>query len=1231
MMLPSDRYLADILGLTEEQYRHFQIEVRKRAAEGPQPAVVAGTELIIAAVSLAISVGATAVSLLFKPTIPQAGQAPGQPRQQQQTTDPIIRNTSFAPRFGFDSQQDISTLGSTIPIVYAKREEISGTTYGGIRINTPMIWNQILSLGGAQLLRAVFLLSEGNIESVDATNFGIGSNTIQGYLFDNDTITQAASRLAIYFSSDGGRIAGSDRVAGRSNSTDAGSSSSTDVFQVFRGGQNEQDFCASSRPSTQTTFGVYSPIGNNLMYKVNPVLRPGVRSELSPKPPSGNQSKVGIVCRADTQQLNQRDKFRAPFNSLGGLLNNQLQTDFAVRIAAVGDTITYKLYKDSYKNIVFDNFSDDGPNDDTDDVTALDVSSSVASMQKSWDDSLVVGEIYKIGSCLAVCTSRTDEPFVSGSDFPNESDDSSGTDVVAEFEVIRAGQIKEYTQPFLRLRSDVLSRQLSDQSNREVGTTGGHLFKYAAANIATARPCLAVEVGLRSVLGAKINGLCNFQEAKTYEQIDNNFCQAFENENPEDILNIFNQSGVVTSPLQRFSFFRIKWRVYGSTTWNDLDDTYGVRSETQQAIFNYIRFEFSTEQRREFMFEPVTGFEVRNNLDGGTTLYVLDYKKTATTVSDSSGCAVVFAGGSVARNLETFRANEGIGPDDLDDLYRYTQDTNTAEPEAELLANFTILSGQSSAQNIQLDVAPFPGNTGQGILKLPLLVGDSISGSIPATQGGNPVTINGSVTRTSGSPEESSSFTFTASTAVTADTLFSAGATFDASANNNFIRIYKGLPPVDTSSYIDDYAKLAETFVYSEITTTAKSAPEHEIVYVNEIVENQTTPVYDDLALVGINIRSSAEFQQFAQFSTYVTGGKVCNLLPLSGGTTGATHLFPEVLYDLLTNTRYGAGSLIKADMIDEASFTAAAQWCQDRKYFYDAAIAEPINIRQFAADLSATHLLQFGESDGKYFLNTALPISGSSLQVTAPIAGLFTAGNIAEDSFQLQYFDPEDRDPIQISVKYREERPSTDLNSPGLFPVVREVLVREDVPEASETDPTEQVDVSDFCTSREHAIDAAKFLIRMRRIPTHTISFATTHDAVVSSLAPGDYIKVAMDETEYDEFNNGVVTPEGALVSTKALADGTYNVVAWDGTEGTPPADTTLTVSSGGKTASPVGVVFTVKLPSTQIRVYQIERISPTDDGTFTIEALHMPVNSSGVLQVADGFDTASNWVIEG
>jgi len=447
-------------------------------------------------------------------------------------------------------------------------------------------------------------------------------------------------------------------------------------------------------------------------------------------------------------------------------------------------------------------------------------------------------------------------------------------------------------------------------------------------------------------------------------------------------------------------------------------------------------------------------------------------------------------------------------------------------------------------------------------------------------------------------------------------TTFLVGTNITVDGDSEY-QIYKGLPKTDTNTYIDDYAKLAETFVYSEISTTAEGGPEHEIVYVNEIVPNETAPQYDDLASVGINIRSSAEWQQFAQFSSYVTGGKECTRML---GGSGATHLFPDVLYDLMTNTRYGAGSFIKSYMIDTTEFATAAQWCQGRKYFYDAAVAEPINIRQWAADLAATHLLQFGEIDGKYFLRPAISFSAVS------IAGLFTAGNIAEGSFQLQYFDPEDRDPIQVSVNYREERPSNDLTSPGLFPVVREVLVREAT--GSETDPTEQFDMSEYCTSRAHAIDAAKFLIRMRRIPTHTISFKTTHDGLTAGLAPGDYIKVAMDETEYDQFNNGVVTPEGALVSTKPLANGSYDVIAWDGTEGTPPADMTLSVS--GKTARPVGIVFTVKLPSTQVRVYQVERITPDDEGAFTIEAMHMPVNDSGILEVADGFDTAGNWTIQ-
>jgi hypothetical protein len=1312
MMLPSDRYLAEILGLTEEQYRHFQIEVRKRAAEGPQPAVVAGTATVIAIANLVIGLGALAVSALLKPTTPQPGQAPGQPRQTQDITDPIIRNSRFAPRYGFDSQQDIATLGSIIPIVYAKREAISGNNYGGIRINMPMLWNQILSLGGGQMLRGVFLLGEGTVSSIDTTGFAIGSNTLQGYVFDSTSATESGSRVTVYFSGNGGRIRGTDRVLGRTEANDDGSSGALDVFRVYWDGQQRTDFCSSNRPSTQTTFGVYAPIGNNLLHKVNPVIRPGVRSQYQANTTDG---RLQVDCPNDDQQINRRDKFRANFSTYSGVIGNGTEQS-----VAVGTTVTYKLFYKSDWLVTF------GSGDDK--VEARDVASSVASLQKGWDDRIVVGEVYKIGTALAVCTSRTAGQFVSEADLDGSS--VGAVTVTATFSVVEAGLIKGHQEEYItvdgRIKTlgaitggdnytagsyanvpltggsgfgatakvvvkmllgsitggsgyvtgdypgvsltggsgsgatadievdgtgavsqvtivnsgtgyavtDVLSADAADlggsgsgfsvpvtatngidsvtivepgygyaaadslsaaaadiggtgsgfavvvsavsaggdAGTREKATTGGHLLRYARGQVATTRGCQAVELGLKSTLGIRINNLCNFRDAKSYEFADTNYCQEFANANINQIKSSLYQSGVITSPVQRYSFFKIKYRDITSSSWTTLTHAYGVRSETQQALFTYIRLEFSSVNQREFMFEPLSGFEIRNGHYGaGATLYVLDPKKDRITVSEN-GTTAVFNGESVALNDPTdssktiFGINYGRAVPELDDDYTYEN------------------------------------------------------------------------------------------------------------------RTLRGLPLVDTNTYIDDYGKLAETFVYAEISSSADSGPEHEIVYVNEIVPNGevaafgslvpgdyyhiltegntnwsligfpfdasegqvflalndgasqigTTgvaigpaPNYSDLALIGVNIRSSAEWQQFAQFSSYVTGGKECTLML---GGSGATHLLPDVLYDLMTDIRYGAGSFIKPYMINTTEFAAAAQWCFDRKYFYDAAVAEPINIRQWAADLAATHLLQFGEIDGKYFLRPAISFTAVS------IAGLFTAGNIAEGSFNLQYFDPEDRDPIQVSVRYREERPSNDLASPGLFPVVREVLVREsDAAGGSDTDPIEQLDMSAYCTSRTHAIDAAKFLIRMRRIPTHTITFKTMHDGLTAGLAPGDYIKVAMDETEYDEFNNGVVTPEGALVSTKALSDGTYNVVAWDGTEGTPPADATLTVSNSGKTGSPTGIVFTVKLPATQVRVYQVERITPDDEGTFTIEAMHMPVNSSGVLEVAAGFDTAGNWEIQG
>jgi hypothetical protein len=68
--------------------------------------------------------------------------------------------------------------------------------------------------------------------------------------------------------------------------------------------------------------------------------------------------------------------------------------------------------------------------------------------------------------------------------------------------------------------------------------------------------------------------------------------------------------------------------------------------------------------------------------------------------------------------------------------------------------------------------------------------------------------------------------------------------------------------------------------------------------------------------------------------------------------------------------------------------------------------------------------------------------------------------------------------------------------------------------------------------------------------------------------------------------------------------------------------------VDSNGK-GNLLGRIFTVKKLNSQVKTYQVTRITPTDDGKFDIEALHSPVNSSGILLMAVGWDNGSNWVI--
>ncbi len=1049
VLLPQDREIMAITGLNESEYRQFVRDIKRYSRIEPGTIVnLSGFEIIL--INLVIGAALTYVGTLLtpRPKLPQQAQVTTNTVQGQN----IVNGARYTPKAGFDSVQNVVELGSVIPLVYANRQTIDGVSYGGFRVNTNLLWSQIYSVGGGQLLRSIFLVSEGTVAELDPTQFAIGNNLINNY----DLAITDHGRISIYYRANGGRLTGADHIAGQLPANDPGNAENdggTDVFQVRGPGDTfASDFCFTSTPSNQTAFGVHNFIGNNFGFKVNPVFRPAVQLQ-----PDNNNN---VRCPNDWQAQAQRDKQNVTFSGRSGIVGTE-----GITALDVGDTVTYTLYTSSDLNRTFTQVN---PNGADGEETCGDVAQSVAGRQRNYDEAISLGEQYRVGSAIAICTARTEAAFVSEAD---NSGIGGSQAITATFEVVRAGQVNVYSQATI------------EGDGGKNATNGSHIYKFAEAVFSTDREAKVVEVGLRSNVQLQISGLANFRDAHSYTRCDNEACFDYNGQNANNIEAIIFQSGTYSSPDTRYSFFRVAYRVAGTDdAFTDLEQLFGVRSATGVALYNYLRFEFPSSSRWEVRLTPVSSWEVRNNIATGD-LEVLDPHINSIRTVTSGDVTVRFTGLSISRSAGSFN-----------------------------LSSLTTPNGENL------------------------------------------------------------------------------GPAFD-----------------DGSFYADEFARLAESFIYNEITTSA-SQPEHQVVYVNTIAENPTPPQYDNMAIVGVNIRSSTEISRLNQFSVYVNEG------------IGATSNFPDVLYDLMTNDRYGTGKVLNPEQVDLDSFNAATAWTYARRYFFDGAISERINIRSWGAKVANDYLLDLVVRNGKFALQQVATFGGPET-----ISGLFTAGNILNDSFEMSYADLQDRVPVKVSVKWRQEKESSNTVSRGLFPVVREVTVRETgVPEDA---PLEQIDLSDYCTSQTHAIDRAKWELRRRRLVTHSIKFRTT--PAEASLDIGSVFKLGLETVSYNQPANGAIADDGTITSWPELADGTYTCLLWDGT--TDNVQQVQLEIANGKSSVYSNAVFCIKNSTTDTQTYKTQSVSFDEDGNIEVEATFFPTDSSGFSLLTKGWNESNNWVIEG
>jgi len=1053
VFLPQDKQIMSLTGMDEAQYRWFcrQAILHSKFRPG-EPLAFTGLEVIAINLVIGLVLSAAAALLAPKPKQPSASQADVRDVQGQT----LVNGARYTPRSGFDSVQNVVEIGSTIPLVYSNRQVIDNIAYGGVRVNTNLLWSQIYSIGGGQLLRAVFLVGESDVTGLDPTQFAIGNNIISGY----DLERRDAGRMCLYYSKDGGRLKTTDYIAGINPAKDDGNAQNAgggDVFQVRGPGDAwTTDFCYTGTPSNQTTFGLYGFIGNHMSFRTNPTFRPARITEYRADGGGGDSEPDTIInCAADWQQEAERDKQNYKFPGRTGVSGGGGNV-------SIGSTVVVSIYSSTDADRVFTAGGGDG------EVSCNDVGQAVSSRQRSVDEQINLGDLYRLGSALGICVDRTPAAFVSDAD---NDPVGGGQTVTAEFEIIRPGYIQSYSTGELV------------NSGGTSATATSHILQAAEANVSTERQGRVVELGFRSQMQINISGLCNYKDARGYRKIDDDACDNYDGKDVDKAKLTNFTSGTYSTYETRYSFFRVSYRVAGTQdTYTDIDQLFGIRSTTGVAVYNYLRFEFPEAKRWDIRITPISGWEIRSSRASGS-LEVLDPHYNNIRSVSSGGVTIRYTGETVSRSQDTF------------------------------------------------GIESFNGNE---------VVGEGFNSD-------------------------------------------------------------------DSGYMVDAWARLAEGFIYNEVQATT-TQPEHSIVYVNTISPNADEPDYADMAIVGMNIRSSKEINSLSQFSVYVNQG------------INNTSSFPEVLKDLLTNERYGTGKIMSPAQIDETSFTEAASWAYDRRYFFDGAISEKINIRSWGAATAQSFLLDLLMRNGKFALQPVANFDGPET-----FTGLFTSGNVLEGSFEMSYVDVQDRIPPRITVTWREERKTSTTDAKGLFPVMREVTVREaDTPEDA---PIERIDVGDYCTSEKQAIDIAKWQCRTRRLTTHSISFKTVPSEAALDL--GAVFKLGMETITYNQPANGAIADDGEVTSWPPLADGPYAVLLWNGSS-TNLQEVNLTISNG-RALGYSGSVFCVRGSASNEQSYKTMMLSFDEEGNIEVEAIYFPTDATGNSEAAKGFDDSVNWSIEG
>ena len=1322
-ILPWEKQLIDTLGLTIEEYNWYANEVANyRPERDPAydhvPNIVCDpviTPIVLSVVGVGLNIAASAMAP--KPKLPKQTDPAQQQQQEQRGADVSGASVNGSNRFtnvdGFTSVQPLARLGESMQLVFANRRN----NYGGVRVETKLLWSQLLSKGDGQELLAIFLANGGKLASQpDFDGMGIGDSLLRGY---------QASKLAIYFRNGNltNRIGINDRIVPPGvNAADLlQPRDASDVFLAeLKTNNNMQPIFSGVRiPSTMATFGISEPLRNAQGFKL-PYKR--VRDVNPPEPIfqfnfalwARDQEEYQKKVATKNAAVQEKYKVESLFASRTGIMrvegkpepSNQRHLDLDV---AVGDIIQFEVFGDN----VSSTFGEFGNSD---------IIAKENNNRQSVDDTIIVGETYLVGGAEAVCISESSDELW-----------TTSKPKTFKFKVLDVGKTRVVNVGLACHLADFRQENLGAFNNPAYGPT---LTKLTIAHFTTTRKLNQVEIGIKSQVYKRFAGIANFAgipDESTLTRIENGG-------------NNFNV-GTYSEYGMRYSFFRLEIREKGGTDYvrlvNQPGGIFAVKGRTPVSQFNFIRVAFpSIKKQYEIRFRPVSGGQyLAVQFNSGNPLCVLDSRTGSAqeyTVQNSTigafqvsfkghleritqGTAtneVMFYGGKPIQGLVTGFAPIGYSANNALSATTFATTGGSGSgltvrvesfPKADLSPSGTVITGMSTRWlHMGIMGAPEPSYEGEtytadvqftNVTPLPgggngtyfVIVRLTLRATSLATYGyfgsgygattaygyanndegwGKPLLwVNQNLTQSrvtiisdSGSYDESSNTSFippngeyivskpdgfatpvngttvariyvtyaAQTTYIAGLSIANGGAGYKVNDRITVVSSTINIPQIiindvaspDIAQRIEEpFDAVADVYMNDGQEGSHEAGPEHQIVYVNEQRQNFLTfndntvsyaPKYEDMTLLGLQLRSGKEWSSFNNFTYYAKQGcKIRKIINEANGNTydvtstaveAASNLYPEILYHLVATS-----SLMPTTMIDWDGFAEGCKVCLANNFYWDGVLSAPVNIRDWGHENAQYFFLDFMVLGGKLSLQPTFPVvkgSGLSGYTLAGaynrkpvISALFTDGNIIEDSLSVNWYPAEQRKAPQILVTLRDEVENG-------FAETRNILVSR---VGTDNPQVEAIDFTGFCTSADHAIQFAKLLINIRFHVTHVIAFKTLPSGL--ALQPGQYFRVSSQARHVERFQNGYVLEDGTVVSSSPMAAGTYTVYFWRSGM-MQVEERSMVIGATGKTTPEfANSVFTEYNDTTSNRLYKAEQIAYDEEGMVEITGSHVPL----------------------